>query len=168
MIVRQEKKQDFNSIYDLHKKAFKQEDESQLVEFIRSSENFIPGLSLVAEKRGKIIGHILFSKIILRGEKEYESLLLAPMAVLPEYQNQGVGGTLILKGLDRAKELGFSSIFVIGHKHYYPRFGFQRASTWNITCPFEVPDGAFMAIELQIDSLKGKSGVLRLPKAFEG
>ncbi len=166
MIIRKEKKEDFNSIYKINEQVFKQKDESELIERIRAGRNFIPELSLVAEENGKLIGHILFSKIKIIGEKEYESLALAPMAVLPEFQKQGIGGKLIKEGLNKARELGFNSVIVIGHKEYYPRFGFERASKWNIKCPFEVPDEAFMAVELNAGALTEKSGIVEYPKEF--
>jgi len=166
MIIRREKKEDFNSIYEVNKQAFKQKDESELIQRIRAGNNFIPELSLVAEENGKIIGHILFSKIKIIGKKEYESLALAPMAVLPEFQKHGIGGKLINDGLNKARELGFDSVIVLGHQDYYPRFGFERASKWNIKCPFEVPDEAFMAIELTVGNLAEKSGIVEYPKEF--
>jgi len=85
MIIRREKKEDFNKIYEINKQSFNQKDESELIERIRAGKNFVPELSLVAEENGKIVGHILLSKIKIIGEKEYESLALAPMAVLPKY-----------------------------------------------------------------------------------
>lgn len=166
MIIRRETKEDFNSIYEINKRAFKQENESKLIERIRVSKNFIPELSLVAEENGKIVGHILFSKIAIKGEKEYETLALAPMAVLPKFQKQGIGGKLIREGLNKARELGFDSAIVLGHKDYYPRFGFERASKWNIKCSFEVPDEAFMAIELNSGALVEKAGIVEYPEEF--
>jgi predicted N-acetyltransferase YhbS len=108
----------------------------------------------------------LFSKIKIIGVKEYESLALAPMAVLPKYQKQGIGAKLIKEGLKKAKKIGFDSVFVLGHKDYYPRFGFEKASRWNIKCPFKVPDEAFMAIELSVGALKERSGIVEYPKEF--
>jgi predicted N-acetyltransferase YhbS len=167
MIIRQEKNEDFKSIYEINYQAFKQKNESELIERIRSSKNFVPELSLIAEKNGKIVGHILLSKIKIKGEKEYESLILAPLAVLPELQKQGIGEKLITEGLRKAKELGFSSVIVVGHKDYYPKYGFEKASKWNIKCSFKVPDEAFMAIELNIGALAEKSGIVEFPKEFE-
>jgi predicted N-acetyltransferase YhbS len=167
MLIRQEKKEDYERIYEINKQAFNQIDESELVNRIRASENFIPELSLVAEKNGEIIGHILFSKMKIIGEKEYETLSLAPIAVLPKYQNQGVGGKLIKEGLKRAEKLGFNSVIVVGHKDYYPKFGFEKASKWSIKCPIDAPDEAFMAIELKVGSLKNKTGVVEFPKEFQ-
>jgi len=167
MIIRQEKKEDYKKIYEINKKAFNQNNESELINRIRASKNFIPELSLVAENNGEIIGHILFSKMKIIGEKEYETLSLAPIAVLPKYQNQGVGGKLIKEGLKRAEKLGFDSVIVVGHKDYYPKFGFEKASKWKIKCPFDVPDEAFMGIELKPGSLRNKSGVVEFPKEFQ-
>jgi predicted N-acetyltransferase YhbS len=166
MIIRREKEEDFKSIYEINEQAFKQKDESELIERIRNNKNFIPELSLVAEENGKIVGHILFSKIKIIGEKEYESLVLAPMAILPELLRKGIGGRLIKEGLNKARELGFDSVIVLGHKDYYPRFGFERASKWDIKCPFEVPNEAFMAIELNVGALANKSGIVEYPKEF--
>ena len=164
--IRKEEEKDHKQIYEVNKLAFQQENESKLIEKIRKSENFIPELSIVAEIDNRIVGHILFSKIKIIGDSDYESLALAPMAVIPEFQKRGIGSELIKKGIDKAKELGFDSIIVLGHKEYYPKFGFQRASKWNIKCPFEVPDDVFMAIELTEKAFEGKAGTVEYPDEF--
>lgn len=166
MKIRQEQKSDHKKVYEINKMAFNQENESMLIEKIRAGDSFVPELSLVAELEGEIVGHILFSKIKMVGEAEYESLALGPMAVVPKHQKQGIGGKLIINGLEIAKKLGFQSVIVVGHKDYYPRFGFEKASLWGIKCPFEVPDEAFMAIELVENSLKNKAGTVQYPKEF--
>jgi predicted N-acetyltransferase YhbS len=166
MKIRQEQKGDYKKVYEINTRAFGQENESILVERIRSGKSFVPELSLVAEQDSEIVGHILFPKIKIVGKAEYESLALAPMAVIPKLQRQGIGGELITTGLTIAKKLGFESVIVVGHKDYYPRFGFKKASSWGIKCPFEVPDEAFMAIELVEDSLKDKAGSVQYPKEF--
>jgi predicted N-acetyltransferase YhbS len=137
-----------------------------LIEKIRKGENFIPDLSLVAEINNRIVGHILFSKIKIVGDSIFESIALAPMAVIPAFQKQGVGSKLIKKGMAKAKELGFDSIIVLGHKDYYPKFGFERASKWNIKCPFKVPEEAFMAIALTKKALEDKAGTVKYPDEF--
>ena len=120
----------------------------------------------MADTDNGTIGHILFSRIKIIGSSVFETLALAPMAVLPEFQRQGVGSALIKKGTIIAKELGFDSIIVLGHEDYYPGFGFKRASEWDIKCPFEVPDEAFMAIELNDRALEGKAGTVKYPDEF--
>lgn len=164
--IRKEEEKDHKQIYEVNKLAFQQENESKLIEKIRKSENFIPELSIVAEIDNRIVGHIFFSKIKIIGDSDYESLALAPMAVIPEFQKRGIGSELIKKGIDKAKELGFDSIIVLGHKEYYPKFGFQRASKWNIKCPFEVPDDVFMAIELTEKAFEGAAGTVEYPDEF--
>jgi len=166
ILVRKEEEKDYKKIYEVNKLAFGQENESKLIEKIRKGKNFIPDLSLVAEIGNKIVGHIMFSKIIIVGSSVFETLALAPMAVIPAFQKQGIGSELIKKGMARAKELGFDYIIVLGHKDYYPKFGFERASKWNIKCPFEVPDEAFMAIELTEKSLEDKAGTVKYPNEF--
>lgn len=141
--------------------------EHLLVDKLRKSNIFIPELSLVAELDKKIIGHIMFTKLIIENqEKKYDSLALVPVSVLPEYQNQGIGSELIKKGLKLAKELGFKSVIVLGHDKYYPRFGFEPTSKWNIKAPFDVPEEAFMALELEDNSLKETNGIVIYSKEF--
>jgi len=165
--VRQEKKKDYEEIYEVNKLAFGQENESRLVERIRKGDSFIPELSLVAEASGRVVGHILFSEIKISGSSIFNTLILAPIAVIPELQRQGIGTELMKRGMKLASELGYDSIIVVGHKEYYPRFGFKKASSWNIKFPFEVPDEAFMAIELVGDALEGKSGTIIYPDEFK-
>ena len=85
---------------------------------------------------------------VISQKNEYETLSLAPMSVLPNYQKMGIGSKLIEYGIKAAKKAGYSSIIVLGHSDYYPRFGFVPASTFGIKSPFEVHDNAFMALEL--------------------
>jgi putative acetyltransferase len=164
--IRKEEEKDHKQIFEVNKLAFQQENEGKLIEKIRKNENFIPELSIVAEIDNRIVGHILFSKIKIVGKSVYESLALAPMAVIPEFQRKGIGSELVKKGINKAKKLGFDSIIVIGHKEYYPKFGFQNASRWNIKCPFEVPDEVFMAIELTEKAFEGKAGTVEYPDEF--
>ncbi len=161
ILIREEKEKDCKKIYEVNKVAFGQEKESKLVDKIRKSENYIPGLSLVAETGGRIVGHILFSKMRIIGSSVFETLTIAPLAVIPDFQRQGIGSALVKEGMKKARELGFDSIILVGHKEYYPRFGFEKASKWNIKCPFTVPEEAFMAIELTEKALEGKAGTIK-------
>lgn len=170
ILIRKEKKDDYKEIHHVNLVAFGQENEAKLVEDIRKNPNiFIPELSLVAiSDQLKLVGHILFSKINIKSEtgKAYESLSLAPMAVLPEFQKQGIGGMMVKEGLKRAKELGYDSVIVLGHKEYYPKFGFKPAKLWDIIPSFEVPSEVFMALELKESVLQQISGTVYYPKEF--
>ncbi len=167
--IRQEIKDDLRDIYEINTLAFGQENEAKLVDLLRESKTFIPELSLVATIDNKIVGHILFTKIKIVDDKknEFDSLSLAPMAVKPDVQKNGIGGQLITAGLNKARELNFKSVIVLGHKHYYPKFGFVPANKWNIKSPFDVQTEAFMGIELMEGGLKNVSGTVKYPKEFD-
>ncbi|MDG4658313.1 N-acetyltransferase [Ectobacillus antri] len=146
---------------------YSDQSEHALVERLRKSDAFIPELSLVATDDEQIIGHILLTRAaIINEEKQTETLALAPVSVLPAFQGQGVGKKLIAKALEIAAQLGYHSVIVLGHSEYYPKFGFKRASTWNIKAPFDVPDEVFMALELEKDALSGVSGTVSYASAF--
>lgn len=171
--IRQERKGEHETVFNLITKAFETEQKSDhkeqyLVERLRSSAKYIPELSLVAESSGKIVGHILLTKIKIRNKQEvFDSLALAPLSVLPEYQRKGIGGKLIIASHKIAKELGYKSIVLIGHEKYYPRFGYQKAGKYEIKLPFDVPKENCMVIELTKNGLKGISGMVEYSKEFK-
>mgnify|MGYP000844868775 CR=1 FL=1 len=153
MIIRQEKQNDFKEIYTVVKEAFASTEhsdgtEQDLVVALRNGNAYIPDLALVAEKEGKIIGHIMFSKAYV---EDVCVLALAPLSVLPDFQLQGIGLALINEGHKRAKELGYSYSVVLGHEKYYPKAGYAPAKNCGIEPPFEVPEKNFMAIKLGND-----------------
>jgi len=165
--IREETAGDYENITVVNTLAFGQANEGQLVLKLRKTEKFISELSLVAEIQNNLVGHILFYPIEIRSEGQvFESLALAPMAVLPDFQKQGIGSRLVKEGLERARGLGFRSVIVLGHAAYYPRFGFEPAGQWSIRPPFEVPEDVFMALELVKDGLKGVRGVVVYPPEF--
>lgn len=174
IIIRQERPVDYIETEKVVKSAFanaehSDQDEHNLVSRIRKSEAFIPELSLVAVDKNhhQLVGHILLSKIKIKNEnKTSESLALAPLSVVPDYQNKGIGRHLILEALSKAKTLGYDSVVVLGHSEYYPKFGFKKASLWGIKPPFEVPDEAFMLIELRKNALKSVKGIVEYPSVF--
>lgn len=170
--IRQETEKDYKLSEAVVEKAFKDAEYSDhkeqiLVDKLRKSDVFIPELSLVAEVNKEIIGHIMLTKIFIENEdNRYESLALAPVSVLPEYQNKGIGSKLINQSLRIAKELGYKSVIVLGHDKYYPRFGFRPASIWGIKAPFDVPNESFMALELEEKSLENVTGSVVYGKEF--
>lgn len=170
--IRKEEIKDYKTVFHLIEKTFASEQmsdhkEQYLVERLRQSEAFIPELSLVAEIENKIVGHILLTKLKIKNKQnEFDSLALAPVSVLPEYQGKGIGAMLIKHAHKKAKALGHTSIVLLGHEHYYPRFGYKQADTFGIKLPFEVPKKNCMAIELIDNGLKDVSGMVEYPKAF--
>ena len=167
--IRQEQKSDYKEVYELNSSAFEEDEEARLVTLLRKSSAFIPSLSLVAIMKDTIVGHILFTKIKIVDENgnENESLALAPMAVSPKFQKSGIGSQLIKTGLDIAREMNFKSVIVLGHDKYYPRFGFEPTTKWNITSPYDVPSNFFMGLELIQDGLKNSSGMVQYAKEFD-
>jgi len=166
--IRPETPKDFEQVIKVNDLAFNQPNEGKMIEALRCDNKFIPELSIVAEVDSMVVGHILFFPLnIISGEKSFEVLSLAPMSVLPEYQNKGIGNKLVTEGLKKAKKMGFKAVVVLGHPTYYPKFGFERASNWNIKLPIEdVPDEASMAIELEEGFLKDKAGVIEYPSEY--
>ncbi|MBS5883919.1 N-acetyltransferase [Clostridium sp.] len=172
MIIRRETNKDYKEVENVIEESFKSaeftdNDEHNLVKRLRSSDEFIKELSLIAEIDNKIIGHILLSKALIKDvNKDIETLALAPLAVLPEYQSNGIGKKLINEAIEKAKSLGYKSIVVLGHENYYPKFGFKKASNYGIKAPFDVPDEAYMVLELLPNALNEVNGVVEYSQAF--
>lgn len=170
--IRQEKETDHGAVFELIERAFRNMEfsdhkEQFLVQRLRRSKAFVPQLSIIAEHNSEIIGYILLTKINIKNEQdEFQSLALAPLAVLPEYQKKGVGGRLIEQAHYKAKELGFTSVILLGHPHYYQRFGYKKTSEFGIKLPFDVPDEYCMAIELVQNGLREVKGAVQYPKEF--
>lgn len=134
---------------------------------MRKSNSFIPELAMVAEIEKRIVGHILVTKLkIKNNQDEFDSLALAPVSVLPEYQGKGIGGMLIQEAHKKARELGHQSIVLLEHEKYYSKFGYKQADSFGIELPFDVPKENFMAIELIENGLDGVSGTVEYPKEF--
>ena len=128
---------------------------------------FVPGLSLVAEVENNLVGYILLTAIEIKtSEDEIKSLALASVAVLPEFQGKGIGGKLIEAAHERARDLGYKSVILLGHEKYYPRFGYQLADKFGISLLFDVPKKNCMAIELRANALKNIQGEVVYPKEF--
>lgn len=168
IIIRGEREIDVASIHEINMLAFQQEDEAFLVDALRKGKSFIRGLSLVALKEDKAIGHAIFTKafIVNKAGKRQACIALGPMAVRPEYQKQGVGSKLVEEGLERGRELAFNSAVVLGHKEYYPKFGFKPASERNIRSTFPGAEEYFFIMELKPGGLKGISGTVQYAREF--
>lgn len=164
-----ETEQDVPGIRALLIAAFGGIGEADLVEVIRNYPNFIPELSLVAREDGEAIAHILFSSMLIEGrDRAFPALALAPLAVAPQRQRQGIGSQLVELGLSKCRELGHGIVVVVGEPEYYQRFGFQRASQFGLTPSLELPDEVFMVAELYPGALTDVSGLVRYPAYFDG
>lgn len=162
--VRRESAADRAAVYALNSAAFGQAVEADIVDALRDANGVI---SLVAEVRGHIVGHILFSPVTLASHESLAIAGLAPMAVLPDRQRQGVGSLLVRAGLEACRRAGFGAVVVLGHAEYYPRFDFAIATDRGIDCEYDVPAEAFMLLELEPGYLAGASGTIHYHRAFE-
>ncbi|MEO1624543.1 MAG: N-acetyltransferase [Bacteroidota bacterium] len=170
--IRPETPADFPNIRLLLQAAFEGQEHSDqsehlLVERLRQSPSYLASLAMVAEREGQLLGFILLTKIsILEGERRFPSLALAPVAVWPEWQGQGIGAQLIEAAHQEARQLGHSSVVLLGHADYYPRFGYQAAHKYGIRLPFDLPPENCMVLPLTERALDGVSGVVEYDAAF--
>ena len=161
--IRPAKPADGEAIARVHRAAFPQDDEAKLV-WALDAQGYSE-ISVVAEKDGTVIGHVLLSRMTLTFEdRTVKTLALAPVAVLPENQNEGVGSKLIRDALGRAASAGWEAVIVLGHAKYYPRFGFDPAMVKGIASPYASPN--LMGLELKAGALKGKGGKMTYPPPF--
>ncbi|MEO8256022.1 MAG: N-acetyltransferase [Acidobacteriota bacterium] len=164
LVIRPENAADHSMIHQVNDAAFGGAGEADLIESLRRDGVVL--LSLVAEVGGRIVGHILFSRMSVEPPSgtAVPAVALAPLAVLPDHQRQGIGGQLIGRGLAELRRLGERLVIVVGHPDYYPRFGFSTAPASSIDSPF--PPDVFMALELVPGALDGIQGRVRYPDAF--
>ena len=162
--IRPETVGDIASVRRVNVEAFGRSDEAEIVDRLRAAVR--PVVSLVAEADDIITGHIFFSPVALANHEDVSMMGLAPMAVLPSRQRRGIGSALVRAGLEQCGRLGCAAVVVLGHRRFYPRFGFVPASRFGISCKWNVPDDAFMALEVSPGALRGRSGVVRYHEAF--
>lgn len=166
-LIRQEKEEDHAEVYTLIKTAFetanvKDGDEQDFAVKLRESNKYIPELALVAECKGQLIGHIMLTKTnLIKPDREtIEVLLVAPLSVLFEHRNKGVGSALMREGLKKASEMGYKASFLCGDPNYYERFGFRKSSHFGIGNIRNIPEQYVLAHELEENALKEITGVV--------
>ena len=160
--IREEQSGDIPAIRDVNRRAFGRDQEGNIVDALRTSKSVL--LSLVGSLNGQVVGHILYSPAVVGGV--LEGAALGPMAVLPEYQRQGIGSRLVQEGNQTLKEAGCPFIIVLGHARFYPRFGFTPARVYGITCKWDVPDDVFMVLLLNEAKPQGMSGMAEYRHEF--
>jgi putative acetyltransferase len=163
--IRPARPHDELAIQAVHRRAFPTDAEARLVALL--VERGKAAVSLVAELDAQVAGHILFSPATIEtpGHPLSIGLGLAPVAVLPELQNRGIGTALVETGLDAARQLQAPFVVLIGHPAFYSRFGFMPAGSFNLTCDFGAGD-AFQIIDLIEGSLHEAGGVVRYAAEF--
>lgn len=165
LMIRPEMPGDAAAIRRVNEEAFGGTDEADIIEKLRSRQAFT--LSLVATRAGVVVGHILFSPVNIESENlSFTAVGLGPMAVLPDYQRQGIGSKLVRAGLEECRLSGQDIVVVLGYPEYYPRFGFVTAMPKGIACEYDVPEEAFMILELIEGALDGRSGTVKYQPEF--
>lgn len=165
MEIRAEHPEDISAIRQVNIAAFGRTDEADLVDRLRGIDST---LSFVAVEAEQILGHIFFSPVTIEGEWADDLFLLglAPVAILPDYQRQGIGSQLIRHSLKACAQAGCQAIVVLGYPDYYPKFGFIPAKTKGLTCEYKVPDEVFMVLELELGALAGCHGTVKYQPEF--
>jgi len=165
-IIRETGVHDFNDIMEVEKQAFGFDKEAHLVADLLKDPSAKPLISLLAFHQSKAIGHILFTRIYIDESKNQGLFyILAPLAVIPEYQKKGIGGALIKKGLEILKAKGCDLVFVLGHMDYYPNYGFiPDAERRGFTAPFPIPEehkNAWMVQAFNPNGMESYQGKIR-------
>ncbi len=167
-----ESPQHYDAIFRVNVAAFPTTAEADLVGQLRDavdSASFFE--SRLATADGEVVGHALWTGVRVQDGDGYchgRFAALGPVAVVPEFQRQGVGSALINAGQDACFRDGIDAVFVLGHPSYYPRFGFLKAADYALRFPADVPADAFMVATRQRDSLDGVRGVVRYHSLFDG
>ena len=138
VLIREEQGKDIEQVRTLLRMAFSTDAESRLVDVLRANGKAV--ISLVAIYDEKVLGHILFSPITTAPPGEARGIGLAPLAVLPRVQSQGIGSLLIRAGLQRCQSLGYDFCVVLGSPAYYQRFGFEEASIYSLDNEYGVKE----------------------------
>jgi putative acetyltransferase len=161
--VRAEHDADFDAIDAVHERAFGRAAEAALVRALRREAR--PFVACVAERAGRVVGHVAFSPVAIEGGGP-PALGLGPLAVEPAAQREGIGSALVRAGLERCAALA-KIVVVLGHASYYPRFGFRPAAALGLRYRGEGLDASFFVLELAPAALAGVSGRVRYHEAFE-
>ncbi len=155
-------------IREIHDLAFGQAAEGRLVEQLREGGYFVPEMSLLAvsSERGPL-GHVLFSDLSLESDSgSIRAAALAPVAVRPSHQRNGIGGALIRQGLTNLRLLGYETVIVLGDPAYYTQLGFTRSLAEKLDCEYQCE--ALMALELAPGSLTGPAKItVSYPPPFQ-
>lgn len=160
--IRDERPSDIVAIREVNDRAFDQVQEGRIVDALRSNSASL--LSLVAARNDRVVGHIMYSPITIANT--WVGAALGPMAVLPEYQRQGVGSKLVTTGSRKLHDAKAPFIIVLGHPEFYPRFGFRPASEHGVACEWNVRDEVFMLLVLDEKKMRGVSGLAKYRREF--
>ena len=154
MQIRDEQAKDQDAVREIVAAEF---DTGAEADFVDSVPRLV---SLVADDDGRIVGHILLSPVSVDGKPDAKLTGVVSLAVVPDRQGEGIGSALMRAGLDRCRQLGCDGVVALGHADYYGRFGFSPASRFGLRFTYQLPEDAFLALELRPAALEGKTGTV--------
>lgn len=165
LLIRPEKECDFDEVRSVVKMAFAvaehtDGDEHNLIDRLRYTDEYIPELSFIAEVNDRIVGYAMFSLIYIGLTK---AVALAPLAVLPRFQNYGIGRALIETGHRKAAESDYFCSVVLGSPEYYSKSGYLPALPFGIIAPFDILSRFYMVFPFKSEV---PHGIVRYSKAF--
>ena len=140
MNIRQTTQADLKDIMFVEKAAFKRDEEVNLTVDLLVDPSAKPLLSLMAYVENQPVGYVLFTKGTLTNHPDVMLSFLAPLAVIPKFQRQGIGGALIKRGVEILTKANVDLIFLLGHPNYYPKFGFKPASKFGFEPTYPIPN----------------------------
>jgi putative acetyltransferase len=162
--IRNERPEDYPAVRDVNVRAFGGHIEATLVDMLRAANKAL--ISLVAADSSQVVGHILFSAItVAEAPEAFRGVGLAPMSVLPEFQNKGIGSALVRQGIEACRRNGYDAVVVLGHANYYPRFGFSKAKDHGLDNEYNAVD-SFMVMELREGVLGTIRGLVKYEPEF--
>ena len=174
MIIRNEKEEDYRAVEELTREAFWNLyvpgcAEHFVLHSLRNSRDFIPELDFIAEKGGRIVGQIAYSRGIIKDKHgaEKEVISFGPVSVLPAFQKQGIGSALIIHTINLARAMGYPAICSYGDPRYYSRFGFRCAEKYEIKTADDKFAVALQVLELKQGVLNNMSGRFIESDAFQ-
>lgn len=153
---------DIDAVLSVERAAFARDDEADLVAALLRDPTARPSLSLLAFVETRPVGHALFTRVALAGASgNVRAAILAPLAVLPDFQRRGIGRALMERGASLLAASGVQLLFVLGEPSYYTRSGFVPAIPWGLRAPYPiVPEAAWMVRPLVPGLLGMVTGVV--------
>ena len=172
IFIKETTNEDFNDIMAVEKAAFTYDTVADLTADLLSDKTAEPMVSLLAYHDGKAVGHILFTRAYFKYNPQQPMMhILAPLAVIPEYQGKGIGKLLIAKGIELIRSMGSHLVFVLGHKNYYPRAGFTPdAEALGYPAPYPILErfkDCWMAMPISPEGYGIGKGTIGCSEAFD-
>ena len=162
-IIRKETEKDYREVENLAREAFWNMskpgcDEHFFIHTLRSHKDFIPELSFVIELEGRIIGSVMYTKSRLIDENgnEKQIVTMGPLCVMPEYQRNGFGKSLLEHTFRLAADMGYDTIINFGNPDNYVARGYKSCRKYNVCFEGNIFPAALLVKVLKEGALDGR------------